>query len=191
MNVARTERLVLARLEPRDAGFLLELLNDPDFVRFVGDRGLRTRRDARAYLRTGALASYERHGFGHYRVELAAGGEPVGICGLARRDWLDAPDLGFAFLPAHRGRGYAVEAATAVLEEARDRHGLARVLAIALAENHASVRVLARLGFRVTGSVRAPGEDAELTLFARRLGGAPGAVGSDQDSPGRQEQGGR
>jgi RimJ/RimL family protein N-acetyltransferase len=140
-----TPRLVLRRLTERDAAFLLELVNDPDFVRNIGDRGVRTLADARAYLRRGALASYRRHGFGHYLVTLRESRAAIGICGLARREPLDAPDLGFAFLPEHRGRGYAAEASAAVLEEAREVHGLARVLAVALPENRPSIRVREKL----------------------------------------------
>lgn len=179
-----TPRLVLRRLTERDAGFLLELVNDPDFLRNIGDRGVRSLADARGYLRQGALASYRRHGFGHYLVALRGSGEAAGICGLARREPLDAPDLGFAFLPAHRGRGYAAEASGAVLEEAREVHRLVRVLAVALPDNVPSIRVLEKLGFRRRGSVRWPGEDTDLALFARELAadgyraGGPGTRGA-------------
>ena len=183
-----TARLTLRRLTEGDAGFLLELLNDPDFVRNIGDRGVRTRADARRYLRRGALASYRRLGFGHYLVAARGSGEAIGICGLARREPLSDPDLGFAFLPAHRGRGYAAEASAAVLEEAREAHGLARVLAVALPDNRPSVRVLEKLGFRREGSVRWPGEETDLALFARELGASPARAG-DEGLPGAAKSG--
>ena len=171
MLVRATERLRLRRLTLDDAEFMLAILNDPDFVRFVGDRGVRTVDSARDYLRRGPIDSYVRYGFGLYLVELAETVEPLGICGLVRRDALPDPDIGFAFLPAHRGQGYAVEAAAAVLEHARDDLALARVIAIVAPGNDRSSHVLGRIGLRRTGSVRLSVDDIELELYAKELGG--------------------
>lgn len=164
--VAETPRLRLRRLDAGDAGFLLELLNDPEFVRFVGDRGVRSLDDARGYLARGPLASYRDHGFGLYHVGLREGGVPIGICGLLKRDALDAVDLGFALLPGFRSRGYASEAAAVVMDEARERYGLERVLAITDPANDASIRVLEKLGFRFERRVRLAAGEPELKLFA-------------------------
>ena len=122
-------------------------MNDADFMRHVGDRGVRTVEDARAYILDGAVASYERHGFGLYLVETKEDGVPVGICGLVKRDFLDDVDLGFALAPEHRGRGYAREAAEATLEYARTVLGLGRLAAIVSPANTASIRLLEELGF--------------------------------------------
>jgi RimJ/RimL family protein N-acetyltransferase len=160
-----TDRLRLRRIGPDDAGFLLELLNDPSFLANIGDRGVRTLEDARAYVERGPVASYARHGFGLWLVELGTTGEPLGICGVLRRDSLPDPDLGFAYLPRHWGRGYAFEAASAVARHAREALRLRRLLAITLPTNAGSKRVLERIGFRLAGTTRLAGDPAELELY--------------------------
>ena len=168
-TVLETPRLALARLSPDDAAFILELLNDPSFLRYIGDRGVRSLDDARRYIETGPMASYERHGFGLYRVGLRTTGEPIGICGLLKRDTLPDADVGFALLPAFRSRGYAYEAASAVLAAARAVHGLARVLAITAPDNTISMRLLEKLGFHLEGQTRLPDGTVELSVFVRAL----------------------
>lgn len=165
-----TGRLRLRRLVPEDAAFLVELLNDPAFLANIGDRGVRTPADAVGYVEKGPGASYARHGFGLYRVELAATGTPIGLCGLVKRDTLPDVDVGFAFLPAFRSQGYALEAARAVLDEAHDRVGLARLVAIVKPGNVASARLLLKLGMRLEGRIRLPHDPDELELYAIALG---------------------
>ena len=170
MNVLSTSRLSLRRLDEGDAAFIVELMNDPDWLRFIGDRGVRTLDDARDYIATGPGAMYARHGYGLYAVERRNEPGPIGICGLVRRDWLEDADLGFAFLPAFRGAGYAREAAAATLEHAKDDLGLHRVLAIVSPENEASVRLLARLGMTFQRMDRpAPGAAEEVCVYGREL----------------------
>jgi len=169
MTVLQTRRLLLRELDDGDAEFVAALLNDPDWLRYIGDRGVRTPDDARRYLAAGPVAMYARHGFGLYATVLRSTGEPIGICGLIRREGLDDVDLGFAFLPQHRGRGYAEESAAAVVSYARDVVGLARIVAIASAGNLPSTRLLTRLGFSDEGEVRLPGDSEPLRLFARPL----------------------
>jgi len=149
-----------------DAEFIVELLNDPDFLRHVGDKGVRTPEDARGYVQGGPVASYERHGFGLCVVELRPGGEPIGICGLLQRETLDAPDVGFALLPRHRSRGYALEAASAVIADARGRLGLSRILAITSPDNVASIALLQRLGFAAEPRGRLSNMDGDVRVFA-------------------------
>lgn len=161
-----TARLTIRRLRPSDAGFIRELLNDPEFIRYIGDRGVRTDADASSYISNGPMASYARHGFGLYLVGRKSDGAPAGICGLLQRDYLPDVDLGFAFLPAFRSQGLAFEAATAILAEARSL-GRARVLAITSPDNTASIRLLGKLGFRFERCVRPAGERAQLSIFAR------------------------
>jgi RimJ/RimL family protein N-acetyltransferase len=165
--VLETERLALFRLTPDDAPFIVELLNDPSFLRYIGDRGVRTPDAARRYIETGPTASYERFGFGLYRVALKATGEPIGICGLLKRDTLPDADVGFALLPRFRGRGYAFEAASAVLASAHEAHGLDRVLAITALDNDISITLLGKLGFRFERRTRLSDGAAELNVFAR------------------------
>ena len=163
--IATTERLRLRELDEDDAGFMVEVLNQPDFLRFIGDRGVRDVEQARAYLREGPIASYARHGMGMYVVEPREGGDPLGLCGLVVRDGLPGPDIGFAFLPQHYGKGYAFEAARATLALARQALALPKVLAIVSPGNDRSIALLRRLGLRAAGTVTLPGKDEEILLF--------------------------
>lgn len=165
MEVIRTRRLVLRRLTESDAAFILELVNDPDWLLHIGDRGVRSLEDARAYLLRGPIAMYGRHGFGLFRVELREGGEPIGICGLLKRDALEDVDLGFALLPRFRSRGYAREAAAATLEYGRQKLGLARIVAIVAPGNYASTELLKKLGMGAEGRLRLAEDADEVCLF--------------------------
>ncbi len=164
--IIETERLALRRLTPDDAPFVLGLLNEPSFIRFIADRGVRTLEAAREYILSGPVASYARHGFGLYLTVLKATGEPLGLCGLVRRDGLDDVDLGYAFLPAYWGKGYASEAAAAVRDYARRVLGLARLVAIVSVDNDRSIKLLERLGFQYERLIRLPGDDEDIKLFA-------------------------
>lgn len=168
-SVLETPRLALRKLAAEDAGFMLGLLNDEAFVRYVGDRGVRTTADAERYIAAGPAASYERHGFGLYLVTLVESREPIGICGLVRREVLPEPDLGFALLPGFRAHGYAFEAAAAVVAFARDTLKLPRLIAITAPDNDASKAVLAKLGFRSEGCTRLSEAGPELNVFALTL----------------------
>jgi RimJ/RimL family protein N-acetyltransferase len=148
MTILATERLRLRHLTVDDAPFLVELLNDPDFLRNIGDRGVRTLDDAKQYVLTGPAASYEQHGFGLDLVESKQSGLGVGICGLLRRDCHPDVELGFAFLPAARGQNYAFEAGRAALDFGRQSLGLTRIVALTAPDNAASIHVLGKLGFR-------------------------------------------
>ena len=165
----RTPRLLLRELTADDAPFILTLLNDPAWLRFIGDRGVRTVDAAVAYIDKGPRASYARNGFGLNLVTLADSGTPIGICGLIKRDSLPEPDLGFAFLPAYRSQGYAFEAATAVRDFARNHVRLPSVLAIVDPANRPSIRLLEKLGFAFERMMTVPGDDHEVKLFAARL----------------------
>jgi [ribosomal protein S5]-alanine N-acetyltransferase len=172
MGVIEGERVALERLTLDDADFIVRLLSDPDFHRYIGDRGVRTSDDARRYLAAGPLTSYANLGFGLYRVTRKADGEPMGICGLVKRDWLGDVDLGFAFLPEYRGCGYACEAARAALIHGHGQLGFQRIVAITDPQNTASIRLLERLGMVFEGMVRASAETEPLRLYASRGGAA-------------------
>ena len=161
-----TERLVLTQLADSDAEFIRGLLNEPSFIRYIGDRGVRTTDDACRYIQDGPVASYARYGFGLLRVGLKSGDTPIGICGLLKRDTLPEPDLGFSLLPAWWSKGYAHEAASAVMRHARGALGVGRILAITSVDNESSIKLLGKLGFQLEQMIRL-GEDAtELRLFA-------------------------
>jgi RimJ/RimL family protein N-acetyltransferase len=161
-----TDRVVVAPLTLADDAFIVALLTDPDWLRYIGDRGVRTLDDARRYLETGPMASYAAHGFGLYRVSRRDTGVPIGICGLLRRATLPDVDIGFAFLPAYRGQGFAVETARATLAYARDTLGLDRIVAIVSPENAASIRVLETLGMRQEGMVQLSADAKAVCLFS-------------------------
>ena len=165
-TVLETERLTLRRLVPDDAEFMLRLLNDPDWIRFIGDRGVRSVDGARDYLANGPIAMYVLQGFGLYLVELKDGALPIGICGLIKRAGLDDPDLGFAYLPQFRGQGYGVESAQAVLDYGRKVLGMRRVVAITSPDNQDSIKLLQRIGFRFERMLRMADDDEEVNLFA-------------------------
>ena len=165
MKVLETERLLLRRMSSDDAEFMLGLLNEPSWLRFIGDRGVRTLDDARAYILKGPVAMYERHGFGLYVTELKAEGVPIGICGLVRRDFLDDVDVGFALLPRFWGQGYAYESASAVMEYGKSALGLKRIVAITAQDNHSSIKLLEKLGLRFERLIPSPGEGPEIKLF--------------------------
>ena len=165
-SVLSTERLVLRRFRLDDAPFVLALVNEPGWLRFIGDRGVRTLDDARRYLQTGPLELYARFGFGLYLIERRADGACLGMCGLLRRDTLDAPDIGFALQAQHAGQGYAFEAASATLQHARDL-GIDRLLAITTPDNSASQALLAKLGFQFEREITLA---ETLHLFAVELG---------------------
>jgi RimJ/RimL family protein N-acetyltransferase len=157
MLVLETERLLLRPLTTDDAPFILTLLNEPSFLRFIGDKKVRNLEDARQYILTGPMASYERHGLGLLAVELKASQTPIGMCGLLKREELPEPDIGFAYLPDFWGQGFAFEAAKAVMNDARDSLKLNRVLAIVNPDNDASIKLLERLGLkfeRLKGDVK-------------------------------------
>ena len=171
MVVFETDRLVLRRLTVEDAPFILRLLNEPSFLEHIGDRGVRNIADAKQYLLSGPLASYDRHGFGLFLVELKEGGAPIGICGLLKRDALDDVDLGFAFVPESWSKGYAFESTTATLAYAHNVRQLKRVVAITSPDNVASINLLVKLGFYFDRMVLMPGDKHEVKLFARRFDG--------------------
>lgn len=162
-----TSRLRLRESCFDDAAFVLELLNEPAWLRFIGDKGVRTLHDALDYIEQGPMASYARHGFGTYVVELSATDTPIGICGLIQRDTLEDVDLGFAFLERFWGHGYARESAAAALELAQRTFGLDRIVAIADPDNQRSIRVLESLGFAFERRLTLAGDDVELALYAR------------------------
>lgn len=165
MTILETDRLEIRHFKLDDAPFIVALLNDPSFLRFIGDRGVRTREDARAYLQNGPIASYRLHGYGLFRTSLKAERTPIGMCGLLKRDYLDAPDIGFAFLPPYRAQGYAFEAAAAVIAHGRQQLGLTRIAAIVSPDNERSIRLLDKLGLHAVGRVRNGPDDDETMLF--------------------------
>jgi len=161
-----TQRLVLRRFTADDAPFVLALLNDPDWVKYIGDNGVRTLDDARAYLREGPISMYARFGFGLLAVDLKDGRQTIGMCGLIQRDGVADVDIGYAFLPAFRARGLAREAASAVLTLGHGALGIARIVAFTAPDNERSARLLGEIGMRLERTTVLPNSAEELLLFA-------------------------
>ena len=166
MTILETDRLIVRRLTLDDAAFILKLVNDPDWLRFIGDRHVHSLEEARAYLHNGPLAMYDRSGFGLYAVVLKGSDLPIGMCGLIQRAGLIDVDLGFAFLPPYRAQGYAFEVAAAVMAYGRRTFGLKRIVAITSLDNARSIHLLERLGFAFETIIRLTDDGEDLKLFA-------------------------
>lgn len=170
MEILRTNRLRLRELDPdRDAAFVCELLNTPKFLQYIGDRGVRTREDAFAFIRDKYAKSYRDHGYGLYAVDLAADETPVGICGFVKRPVFDHADIGFAFLPDHERKGYGFESAAAVLKYGREDLHFTKVLAITSQNNDASSKLLEKLGFRFDKLFALSDDDDPVKLYSLEL----------------------
>ncbi len=163
--ILETARLRLRPFTLDDAAFARELVNDAAWLRYIGDRGVRTLDDARTYIGK-TLTHYERHGFGAYVVELKATGEAIGNCGLFKREGLPGVDIGFAFLERFRGQGYAFEAASATLALARARFGLKRIEAYTVPYNTDSIRLLEKLGLKYEATIRMPNDTEDVNRMA-------------------------
>ena len=166
LKVLETDKLILRRLSANDAEFILRLLNDPSWLNFIGDMGTRTIEDVRNYILKGPVEMYSRHGFGLYLVETKSNGVSVGICGLIKRDSLEDVDIGFAFLPEFRNRGYAYEAASATMEYGKETFDLNRLLAITSSDNNVSGKLLEKLGFNFEKMTELSKDAKEIKLFA-------------------------
>jgi RimJ/RimL family protein N-acetyltransferase len=168
MDILETERLRLRTANADDAPFYLELLNDPAFIEHIGDRGIRSVEEARRSVLDGPAAMQEQRGHSLYVVELKHMCVPVGMCGLIKRDTLEDIDIGYAYLPQYRGRGYAYEAARAVLDYAPSI-GITRVAAITSPNNAASNQLLLKLGLRFKRFVHLTPDDAGTNLYLVEL----------------------
>jgi RimJ/RimL family protein N-acetyltransferase len=163
--VLETPRLTLRLMTLEDASFILSLLNEPSFHRYIGDKGVRDLDGARRYIVDGPMRSYERFGFGLWVVTLRDGATPIGMCGLLKRDSLEDPDIGFAYLPAFWGKGYAHEAAEAVMTYGRRVLKLARIVAVTNPDNDASANVLRKVGLRFDRMIAMPDQEGESRFF--------------------------
>lgn len=162
--ILQTGRLVLHELIEADAPFILDLLLSRGFVENIGDRGVRDLEGARGYVER-VRSGYAANGFGLWRADLKATGEPAGLAGLVKREGLEHPDVGYAFLEAFWGRGYATEAAAASLAYGREVLGLKTIVAITTPANTASIAVLKKVGLRDAGAIRLPGYDRDSAYF--------------------------
>jgi RimJ/RimL family protein N-acetyltransferase len=169
MKTLETERLIIRELIEADDKFILDLLNQPSFIKYIGDRNVRTVEESRVYIKDRLRKSYEHFGFGMYLVELKETKMPIGVCGFVKRDSLPEPDIGFAFLADFEGKGYGSESAEAVMKYGKEVLNLSRVLAIATQDNHASHKLLEKLGFEFERLVKLPHDEEELKMFSTQL----------------------
>lgn len=163
--ILETERLKLRAFTLDDTAFIIELLNSRGWLRFIGDRNVRTIEQAAAYLENGPLKSYAQHGFGLSLVEKKDDGRPIGMCGIIWRSNLEHPDIGFAFLPEFEGQGYAFEMASATLSYATHTLHLPKIAAITLPANSRSIRLLEKIGLRFVRAFSFPDDKEELLLY--------------------------
>jgi RimJ/RimL family protein N-acetyltransferase len=166
VNLIETDRLFLRELNAADAAFILELVNEPAFIKNIADKKVRTLADAIHYIETGPGASYRQHGYGLYLVGLKESHTPIGICGLVKRDYLDDADIGYAFLERYWSQGYAYESAAAVMDYARGTLGLSRILGITSPDNQGSIRLLEKLGLRFVRMIKVPGQNEDTRFFS-------------------------
>lgn len=166
MTEIRTARLHMSLLDYDDCEFIRELVNEPDFKRFIGDKQVKTLEDARSYLKNGPIGSFEKHGFGMFLVSLIDSGEPLGMCGLLKREQFADPDIGFAFLRRFWAQGYALESARAIMSFGSKQLKLERIIAIADPDNTASVRLIGKLGLKFERKVRMEGESVDINLYS-------------------------
>ncbi|MBC8375749.1 MAG: GNAT family N-acetyltransferase [FCB group bacterium] len=165
MIILETKRLLLRRMTLEDNDFILELLNGPKWVKYIGSRDVDTLEQARDYLETRVLPSYEALGFGFYIIERLSDQIRVGNCGLTHRDGMEHADIGYSLLEQYEGQGYAYEAASAVLKYGFETHKLDHIEAIATSNNRRSLHLLRKLGMHYKKMIELPGDDEELMLF--------------------------
>jgi len=165
MIISETDRLIIQEFTTGDTAFIVALVNTPSWIRYIGERNIKSTEDAMNYLVNGPLKSYREHGFGLYLVKLKNENIPVGMCGLIKRETLDDVDIGFAFLPEHEKKGYAFESAMAVMEKAQSL-GLQRIVAITMNENERSIRLLEKIKMKFEKMIVMPGGNEELMLFS-------------------------
>ena len=167
MPTIQTDRLTISEFDLSDQHFILELVNTPSWLKYIGDRRIYNLKDARNYLINGPLISYKQHGFGLYKLQLRETSETIGMCGLLKRDELEHPDIGFALLPAFQGLGYGFESSRAVLDDAEKRLGISQVLAITIKANERSIHLLEKLGLHFVKMIHGHDEGNPLMLFSR------------------------
>lgn len=165
-SILETERLSLRKFTHEDADFIIELVNSSGWIKFIGDKNVKTKEQAIDYLENGPLKSYRENGFGLSMVERREDGKSIGMCGLLKREHLETPDIGFALLPDHYGKGYAHEIAGATVFHAKTYLSIPKICAITLAENTRSIRLLEKLGLRFIKTFCFPGKNEELQLYS-------------------------
>ncbi len=163
--VIHTERLSLRELSINDTLFIIELLNSEGWLKYIGDRNIKTEIQALDFIINGPIKSYNEKGYGLYLVELKNTKQAIGMCGIINRTFLNHPDIGFAFLPDFMGKGYGYEAASAVLNFAKNKLKLNKLCAITVTGNSNSIKLLKKLGFTFSEMIILPETKEKLQLY--------------------------
>ena len=166
MNVISTDRLLINRITLDDAGFILKLMNDKDWIKNIGDRGIRTIEETEEYIRTRFLKTYNEVGFGFYSLVRKSDQQIIGIAGLVDREGLDHIDIGYGMLPEFRGKGYAFEATKAIFDYGYKDLKLDKIVAIVNPDNPSSIKLLSKLGLEFEKMIRLPDEEIDIMLFS-------------------------
>jgi len=169
MILTKTERLTISKVTLADAPFFLELVNTPNFKKYIGDKKLSTIEGVEDYLKAGILKSYKDHGFSYYTLRLHNNDDALGIVGILKRDNLECPDIGFAMLPQYEGKGYGYESSKAMLQVAKDKFKLDKIAAITLEYNVNSINLITKLGLEFEKKVKPFADEEELLFFAKLL----------------------
>jgi RimJ/RimL family protein N-acetyltransferase len=166
VKILETERAILRQVTKDDDEFVLDLLNQPSFIKYIGDRNVRTINQARDYIESRFTASYKKFGFGLWSVELKETDTTVGICGFVKRDSLPEADIGFAFLPQYERKGYAFESASVALRYGESALNFKRILAVTSQDNESSGKLLGKLDFKFERLIVLPDVNEEVKLFS-------------------------
>lgn len=170
MIVAETNRLIISKFTLKDASFFLILVNTPNWLKYIGDKNIKSVQEARNNIKEGHFKSYQTNGFGFYKVMLKEEqNKPIGTCGLIKRDTLDFVDIGFAFLPEYEKKGYGYEASVEIMKLAKAQFGIEKLVAITNPDNINSIKLLKKLGLIFENRVKPFEDDKELLLFAKNL----------------------
>jgi RimJ/RimL family protein N-acetyltransferase len=164
--IVETKRLMLREITVKDAEFVLRLVNEPSFVLNIGDKGLKNLHDAQRFILEGYWTNQERSGYGMFLVELKGGGDPIGGCGLLYRKVLDVTDIGFAFLPEYWNRGFAYEAAEAIIKYGHSTLGVKKIVGLTSQDNLSSINLLKKLGMKFEKTVKMSGDDPGTVLYS-------------------------
>ena len=170
MIIAETERLVIAKVTLKDAPFFLELMNTPHWLKYIGDRNVKTLEASEENLKNGILKSYKEFGFGIYKVLLKAeDNKTIGTVGLVKRKELDHVDIGFGFLPDYEGKGFGFESSAEIMSVAKQVFKLEKITAITDPINKNSIKLLEKLGLSLEKKINPFEDGKELLLFAKDL----------------------
>lgn len=154
----KTDRLVLERLRDEDAPFIHELLNTEGWKKFIGDRNVHSESDALEYIRK--INGDPKIIFWVVKYQ----GEKIGVISFIKRVYLEHHDIGFAFLPAFSGQGFAHEAAVVVMRDLMQGPEYRTIVATTLMDNRSSIKLLERLGLRYKEEIE--NEGVKLLLYS-------------------------